>query len=277
MSDTIRGLTRAIQARLLEERPRLQAAFGVPRAGHVRHFALDELLPREVIGAAVEAMPPLPSMLRLANTKERKFVCARLDSLNGPVRDIVTAINQPEVAAAIAGITGMATLETDPQLYNGGITYMLPGDYMCPHLDNSHDHARRRRREVVLLTYLSPYWREDYGGHLALWQDQRRGALEPVPYRSNRLVVMETTDASWHAVTPIAGPMPRINVTTYFYAPSAVQHPVRLTRFAAWPGHGVRHAVFTGEFALRSLANRMGARRLRPNRHINSTSGPSGP
>lgn len=268
MTGSTHPLTRIIAARILEETPRLRAEFGAPRPGHVRSFALDDLLPREMLDAALAAMPTLPGMLRRANRKERKFVCARLDTLDSSVRDIVVALNQPEIANAVAGITGMAALETDPLLYNGGVTCMLPGDFMCPHLDNSHDYARKRRREVVLLTYLSPHWREDYGGHLMLWQDHRRGALEPVPYRSNRLVVMETTDASWHAVTPITGPMPRINITTYFYAPSAVRHPVRLTRFAAWPGQALRQAMFDGEFALRSMANRVGARRLLPNRHI---------
>jgi hypothetical protein len=268
MSDIPSPLTRLIAARLREEAPALRAEFGDPRPGRVRSFALDDLLPREVLDAALAAMPTLPAMLRRANSKERKFVCARLETLEGPVRDVVNAMNQPEIAAAVAGITGMPVLETDPLLYNGGITCMLPGDFMCPHLDNSHDHARRRRREVVLLTYLSPHWREDYGGHLMLWQDGRKGPLEPVSYRSNRLVVMETTDASWHAVTPITGPMPRINVTTYFYAPAAVHHPVRLTRFAAWPGHALRQAMFDGEFALRSVANLAGARRFLPNRHV---------
>jgi hypothetical protein len=276
MTSRSRSLTQIVASRLKAERARLRESFCGQHAGHVRHFALDDLLPPEALEAANAALPPLQSLLRLANTKERKFVCARLDALDDAVRDIVNAINQPEIAEAVGDITGITALETDGQLYNGGITYMLPGDFMCPHLDNSHDHGRRRRREVVLLTYLTPHWREEFGGHLALWHDQRRGALEAIPYRSNRLVVMETTDASWHAVMPVVGPMPRINVTTYFYAPSTVTHPVRLTRFAAWPGHGVRQAMFTGEFALRSLANRMGARRLHPNRHIN-TGGASAP
>jgi Rps23 Pro-64 3,4-dihydroxylase Tpa1-like proline 4-hydroxylase len=56
-----------------------------------------------------------------------------------------------------------------PRLYNGGITKMMPGDFMCPHLDNSHNYDRTQRRAVVLLYYMSPQWREDYGGALELW------------------------------------------------------------------------------------------------------------
>jgi 2OG-Fe(II) oxygenase superfamily len=145
---------------------------------------------------------------------------------------------------------------------------MVPGDFMCPHLDNSHDYDRKRQRAVALIYYLSPNWNDSYGGSLELWGEDRNSAPKAVEFRGNRLVVMETTDHSWHAVQPIVGPMPRVNLIAYFYAPSTVQRPLRLTRFAAWPAHPVQALLFNAEFHLRSLVARFAGHRLRFNRHV---------
>lgn len=86
---------------------------------------------------------------------------------------------------------------------------------------------------------------------------------------------METTDHSWHSVSKVTGPIPRANVIAYYYAPRGEACPVRLTHFAAWPGEPVRHALFSAEFRLRSLAARLGATRFRKNRHVYAGAGPA--
>ena len=216
-------------------------------------------------------MPLLTSMVRRQNLKERKYVTAQLNQLGKSIVSLVTAFNNQDVADAIAGIMGKPRLEIDSRLYNGGITAMVPGDFMCPHLDNSHDHDRVRRREVVLLYYFSPHWRSGYGGDLELWDNDGTASPRAVEYKRNRLVVMETTDHSWHSIRPIVGPMPRVNVTSYYYAPRSEQSPLRLTRFASWPEQKMRGMLFRGEFHMRSLAvQALGGRRLRPNLHAYS-------
>ena len=43
---------------------------------------------------------------------------------------------------AIASITGIPELLPDDKLYAGGISLMTQGQYLNPHLDNSHDKDR---------------------------------------------------------------------------------------------------------------------------------------
>lgn len=262
------AVSAAIAARLETEAEELSAAFDSAEPGAVRYCWIDNLLPDDIMFAAFSLLPALASMMRLKNLKERKFVTAELDVLAEPIRQLVMALNSRAVADVVARIIGVPCLETDPKLYNSGITAMVPGDFMCPHLDNSHDYDRTRRRVVALLYYLSPYWQSDYGGSLELWGDNRRTPPQAVDFRGNRLVIMETTDQSWHSVQPVLGPMPRINAISYFYAPSTEQRPLRLTRFAPWPHHRVQELLFSAEFHLRSLAARLAGRRLRFNRHL---------
>jgi 2OG-Fe(II) oxygenase superfamily len=268
MAYPVSGIRQIVLSRLRENEVRLKSDFNQP--GKIRCCWLDDLLPLEILHEALGGLPNPAAMVRRQSLKERKYVTAALDQLGDATRNLVAAFSGPEIAEVVTGLLGGARLSADPRLYNGGITKMMPGDFMCPHLDNSHNYDRTQRRAVVLLYYMSPEWREDYGGALELWDDDRKAPPREIAHQSNRLVIMETTDHSWHAVRPISGPHSRINVTTYYYAPKTEITPARLTRFAPWPGQPVRGLYFNADFHIRSLAARfLGGVSPLPNGHIN--------
>lgn len=105
--------------------------------------------------------------------------------------------------ALIARITGLEALEPDEQLYAGGISMMVKGHFLNPHVDNSHDKARERYRVLNLLYYVSPGWKRENGGNLELWPDGPKGEQITVESRFNRLAVMITNKNSWHSVSEI--------------------------------------------------------------------------
>jgi hypothetical protein len=260
-------LGQLVSARLAAESVRLKEEFGGPNPDRIRFCVLDDLLPEAIFLSAFGQLPRLSDMVRRADMRERKFVSANLDKLEGPIVDIVLALADPRIAKIVAGIIGKKRLEVDPSLYNGGITVMLPGDFMCPHLDNSHDQARKRRRDVVLLYYFSPFWLPEYQGSLELWRLDGKTSQSSIEYKPNRLVILETTDHSLHSIQSILGPMPRASVTSYFYGPESERSPVRLTRFTSWPGDPLRGMLFDAQFHLRSIAARF-IRRSVGNRHV---------
>jgi hypothetical protein len=260
-------LAQALTTRLLAEAARLKSEFGVENPERIRYCVVDDVFSSDVMEAAYGRLPNLGDMVRRADLRERKYVSANLGRLNTHISDIVRAFAQQKVADVVAEIMGVRSLEADSTLYNGGITVMLPGDYMCPHLDNSHDQPRKRRRAVVLLYYFSPSWQPDYEGTLELWRPGQKKPMSRVPFKPNRLVIMETTERSWHAITPILGPNPRASVTTYFYEPPNPEARVRLTRFRSWPDAPFRGLLFNAQFCLRSVAARIIGRSV-GNRHV---------
>jgi Rps23 Pro-64 3,4-dihydroxylase Tpa1-like proline 4-hydroxylase len=260
-------LAQGLITRLSAEASRLKSEFGVETPQRIRYCVVDDVLPPSVMEAAYSQLPKLGEMVRRADMRERKYVSANIGKLDAHISDIVRAFSHQKVADAVAQIIGVESLEADPTLYNGGITVMLPGDFMCPHLDNSHDQARKRRRAVVLLYYFSPSWQPDYEGTLELWQPGEKTPMSRVPFKSNRLVILETTERSWHAITPILGPQPRVSVTTYYYEPPNPEARVRLTRFTSWPDAPLRGKLFDAQFCLRSIAARVIGRSI-GNRHV---------
>jgi Rps23 Pro-64 3,4-dihydroxylase Tpa1-like proline 4-hydroxylase len=269
-TENAKQIREIVLSRLRENAAALRLQYADTAADQVPCCWLDDVLPEQYIEAAHRSRPPLSRMLRLADKKERKYVCAKVETLADPIRDLVLAFADQEVANEIAKIIGKRRLEADTQLYNGGLSVMMPGDYMCPHLDNSHDYSRVRHREVVVLFYLSPGWQQDYGGHLELWNRRRGGKARMVPFSSNRMVIMEASERSWHSVGLITGPLARDSLTTYFYAPATEKAPVRLTRFTSWPNRPVQAMLFEGEFRLRNLAARFIGRKLVGNAHMNA-------
>ena len=140
-------------------------------------------------------------MLR-STIRERKRVGVDVKKYDSIVGDYLFAFQHPAVVNAICELTGMAGLEPDPTLYASGISVMGHGDFLNPHIDNSHDGDGKRYRALNLLYYVSHDWQIDYGGNLELW-DSGVKREHRIWSRFNRLVVMETTNSSWHSVSKL--------------------------------------------------------------------------
>jgi hypothetical protein len=94
---------------------------------------------------------------------------------------------------------------------------MFNGDFLNPHIDNSHDGTRTLYRRLNLLYYVSPDWVLDNGGNFELW-DSSVTKQKTVLAKFNRLLVMETNKLSWHSVSKVAIDRPRCCVSTYVFS-----------------------------------------------------------
>ena len=166
-------LAHMIAARLASDRARLAEAYANPTGTTTRHAIIDGVLPGEVASRIADAFGPADAHFQRRDTfRERKRTCTALDLLDPILKEISFALQQPAVLAEVAAITAMASLEPDASLYAGGLSIMGRGDFLNPHVDNSHDAARERYRRINLLYYVTPDWREENGGNLELWDEQ---------------------------------------------------------------------------------------------------------
>lgn len=154
---------------------------------------------------------------QLDSFRERKKTFAKLESVNPLIGAITDAFHTDEVLQAVKKITKLEGLEADPSLYAGGISMMNQGDFLNPHIDNSHDATRARYRRLNLLYYISPNWRIENGGNFELWDDSVR-TPKVIHSRFNRLVVMETNRHSWHSVSPVVSNADRCCVSNYYFS-----------------------------------------------------------
>ncbi len=245
-----------IARRLADAETDARAAYS---QGAIGHFVIDDLLPPELAAEIASRFPAKSSMIAKHSLRERKAIMARMAECDRLVSEAIYAFHEPEVVELIGRITGNATVEPDALLYAGGISAMGRGDFLNPHLDNSHDADRQRWRAFNLLYYVTPEWPDDIGGNLELWPEG--GERITIHSRFNRLVVMATHGKSWHSVSPITGDGVRLCVSNYYFTPEPLLADDRfhVTSFRGRPEQPVADLVLRADAIARG-----GIRKLRP-------------
>ncbi len=204
--------------RLTSAKTQPNVKFVASGPGLPRNLLVDDLLPIELATAISDAFPHVSQMRRLDSFRERKYTSKSLERFDQTLTDITFAFQHPTVLSLLAEITGYSAISSDPQLYAGGLSTMVQGDFLHPHIDNSHDQNREKYRVLNALYYVSQNWSETDGGGLELWDERVRRHVE-IPAVFNRLVIMETNAKSFHSVNEIVGPGERRCVSNYFFSP----------------------------------------------------------
>jgi len=231
-------LTDLIVQRLNETKEQLKKEFFLEHHIKVaRHFVLDNLLPTEIAERIYAEFPKPRKMHLISNRGKIKLKYSHLKDTSMLLQDINAAIQDPKVVAAVEDITEIKNQIPDPTRFAGGISTLLKGYYLNPHLDNSHDvETKSFYRTVNVLYYVSPNWRVEHGGNYELWNESVTECIL-VPSLFNRLVVMETNRTSWHAVNPVLCDAARCCVFNYFFSE---QSPEREAYFFDAPSFRAR-------------------------------------
>ena len=207
-----------IAERLTQDGEKLTNAWALSPEGRARHVAIDGLLPDDLARTIADNFPTSGAFWRQLNSfRESKKTFAKLGALHPVLAQVTDAFHEPQVIEKISDITGMVNLEADPSLYAGGLSLMQEGDFLNPHIDNSHDAERTRYRRLNLLYYVSPEWTAEHGGNLELWDRRVTTPLE-ITSRYNRLVLMETNKTSWHSVNRVRKDASRCCVSNYYFS-----------------------------------------------------------
>lgn len=202
----------------------------------VKHFFIDDLLPANDAVKISRSFPDPDQLSLKSSLRERKRTGVEVNRYASCIGECLFAFQHPQVIEAIAEITGLEGLEADPSLYASGISLMGKGDFLNPHIDNSHDGDRARYRLLNLLFYVSPDWQLENGGNLELWDEKIRQP-HTILSRFNRLVVMLTNHTSWHSVNQVRVDAPRLCVSNYYFAlkPASERAYLNVTTFAGRP------------------------------------------
>jgi Rps23 Pro-64 3,4-dihydroxylase Tpa1-like proline 4-hydroxylase len=245
----------------LDENSVLEARRQFAQTPTTQWFSVDNLLPQEMADE-IHAAFPQPSQMRERKTlREHKYVAAQMDRYHPQAEEALFAFHDERVVARVGQITQLAKLQADPQLYAGGISLMMQGNFLNPHLDNSHNNDRSLYRVLNLLYYVSPGWNLESGGHLEVWPRGVDHAPQMIPSLFNRLVVMTTGPESWHSVTRVKSTDRRCCVSNYYFSTDPIGNDpyFRVTSFRGRPEQPVRDLVLRADSGLRQAI-----RKLRP-------------
>jgi 2OG-Fe(II) oxygenase superfamily len=163
----------------------------------------------------------------------------------GPIARLNGALSSPEFLSDLSNVTGIPDLLADEELAGGGIHVTGPGGRLDVHVDFNYLESRKLHRRINLLVYLNPVWEEQWGGHLQLWDKDVKHCRQTFVPALNRCVIFETSDISFHGVTPVTttATSPRRSFAAYYYTrepPPKWKGTVHSTIFKARPEEHLR-------------------------------------
>lgn len=237
---------------------KIAADFAAAKSIRTLHCAIDDLLPIDIAQKIAAAFPQTDEMRLLNSFRERKYTSKALDKFDPIIADITFAFQDARVIQKVAEITGIKDAVGDPHLYAGGISAMVHGHFLNPHIDNSHDGEQQNYRVLNLLYYVTPDWRPEYGGNLELWDVPVKNRIE-IRSLFNRLVLMATNDKSWHSVNEVKAKDPRCCISNYYFSPHSPNgyETTHVTYFMARPEQKLRRFVTRLDSDMRTFLRRL--------------------
>jgi hypothetical protein len=187
------------------------------------HAVIDGLVPDAVLDEVVAEFPAPggPGWLAFDSPTERKLASLS-DATIGPAASLLLAqLNVGPFVGFLERLTGIDGLVPDPFFLGGGLHQVERGGYLEVHADfNRHPTTGLDRRLNVLL-YLNRDWREEYGGHLELWDGGLTRCHQRIAPQFGRCVVFSTTSFSFHGhPQPLECPpgTTRKSLALYYYS-----------------------------------------------------------
>lgn len=251
-------LIQLILKKLEDSAESIREQWANPTGTSTRHFIVDDLLPAAVAREIYESFPKDGNgFFSRESFREKKRTSAHLGQHAPLLGDVTYAIQDARTVQKVSELVGMTDLEPDPSLYAGGLSMMFHGDFLNPHIDNSHDGKRDRFRRLNLLYYVSPDWQLENGGNFELW-DEERLVPKTIVSQYNRLVVMETNKLSWHSVSPVTAQAPRCCVSNYFFSVNSPDNTdyFHVTSFTGRPEELGKRVLGVMDNALRNVVSR---------------------
>lgn len=185
-----------------------------------RVCVLDDVFPPGLVAAAAAAWPGDEApwvCYATPDQRKRTLGCRRHGDLvrsdwpdiPPPCRDLLARLLALDVGNWL-GLPGV--LVPDSLLWGAGLHEMRAGDFLARHLDADRHFLTGMERRANAILFLGA-WEPAWGGALEI------AGAPPVVPAPGRVVAFETTDDSWHGVTPLACPPEarRLSLACYWF------------------------------------------------------------
>jgi len=198
---------------------RMQELVGSSHAAYLSarpfpHLVLDDFFDPTLLDEVLGEFPR-PGAIRwqrFDNEREIKLASAAEASFGPVTRLLLYHLNSITFLEFLSRVTGIANLIPDPSFD--------PGGKLGVHTDFNKHRAYGLDRRLNLLLYLNKDWREEYGGHLQLWDREMTRCGARVAPLFNRVMVFGTTDFTYHGhPDPLSCPegMTRKSLALYYF------------------------------------------------------------
>jgi len=208
--------------------PRMEALAASARATYAEakpfpHVVFDDFFDPRLLELVLEEFPK-PGEIpwqRFDTGQEIKLASSREASFGPATRLLLYHLNSMTFLKFLSSVTGIENLISDPGFEGGGLHQIVRGGKLGVHADFNKHRDFGLDRRLNLLLYLNRDWREEYGGHLQLWnRDMSRCEAKVLPI-FNRVMLFGTSDFTYHGhPDPLQCPdgMSRKSLALYYFS-----------------------------------------------------------
>jgi len=133
------------------------------------------------------------------NKNEIKYANNQYDLFPEIIKNFLDFLNSATFLNFIQNITSIKeNVVADKELNGGGLHEIRKGGVLKIHTDFNRHPKLDLDRRVNLLIYLNKNWKEEYGGHLELWDRDMTKCKKKVLPTFNKIVIFSTNDFSNH-------------------------------------------------------------------------------
>jgi hypothetical protein len=187
------------------------------------HVVFDNFFAPDLLDVILEEFPK-PGEIRwqsFDNAQEIKLASASEANFGPATRLLLYHLNSATFLEFLSKVTGIDNLIPDPHFEGGGLHQIVRTGKLGIHADFNKHRKFGLDRRLNLLLYLNKDWREEYGGHLQLWdRDMKQCEAKVLPI-FNRVMVFGTTDFTYHGhPDPLQSPqgMTRKSLALYYFS-----------------------------------------------------------
>ena len=197
------------------------------------HIVIDDFFDDSLLNEILTSFPDLSqvkSSEQWKNQNEVKFGNSDYSSFPDKIKLFFDYLNSKNFLNFLQRITSIKEkLVHDPELNGGGLHEIKKGGVLKVHTDFNRHPKLNLDRRINVLIYLNKNWKDEYGGHLELWDKDMSKCVKKISPNFNRMVIFSTTDFSNHGhPDPLKCPneLSRKSIALYYFSSGRPEHEI---------------------------------------------------
>lgn len=226
------------------------------------HIYFDDFLPSNLLDGVLEEFPDTsdPQWYEFKSEADKgKLGSTKYELIPPYTRFILNQFNTPPFLQFLEKLTGIEKLIPDPYFLGGGMHQTKPNGLLGIHVDFNKLEELGLYRRINVLLYLNKEYKEEYGGHLELWDEKMKTCYDKIAPKFNRLAIFTTSENSHHGhPDPLRFPegTTRKSLAWYYYTAENgenISEKIHSTVFKARPGKDSSYTKMKMKTFVRSL------------------------
>lgn len=186
------------------------------------HIIIDDFLSEPFLTHILELFPKNASKVWKSkeNKTSNKCYINDLEKYSELQYDLLSNFNNYKWVQKFEKLSGIEPLIGDPYLIGGGFHKIEREGFLKIHADFNIHPKLWLIRKLNVLIYLNEDWKDEWGGHLELWDYRTRECVKKIAPVMNRMVLFETSRQSLHGhPNPLKCPegVCRKSIALYYY------------------------------------------------------------